>query len=214
MKKRNLYIVGAGGFGREMEGYLDRVLESERAWRVAGYLDDNPEALQGYPSDFKVLGSARNFEFQPRDLAIIAIATPDVKKAMVEAIRDRVELFTFVAPDAHIGKFSKIGKGCIIGPRVTIGPNASLGDAVFVNIGCMIGHDVKISDFCSFMANNIIAGGCKIGEGAYFASSVTVIPDRSICDRAFIGAGSVVVGNIKKRGTVFGNPARYLWHID
>ena len=31
MKKRNLYIVGAGDFGREMESYLDRVPESERA---------------------------------------------------------------------------------------------------------------------------------------------------------------------------------------
>jgi sugar O-acyltransferase (sialic acid O-acetyltransferase NeuD family) len=210
VKKRNLYIVGAGDFGREMESHLYRVPESERAWRVAGYLDDNPEALDGYPSDFKVLGSPRDFQFRTSDLAIVAIATPDAKKGMIEAIRDRVELFTFVSSDALIGKFTKIGKGCIIGPRVIIGPNVSLGDAVFVNSGSMIGHDVQISSFCSFMANNNIAGRCKIGEGAYFASTVTVIPDRSICDSAFIGAGSVVVGNIKKRGTVFGNPARYL----
>ena len=210
MKKRNLYIVGAGDFGREMESHLDRVPESERAWRVAGYLDDNPEALDGYPSDFKVLGSPRDFQFRTSDLAIVAIATPDVKRGMVEAIRDRVELFTYVSSDALIGKFTKIGKGCIIGPRVIIGPNVILGDAVFINSGSMIGHDVTVGSFSSFMANNNIAGRCRIGEAAYFASTVTVIPGRSICDGAFIGVGSVVIWNIKERRTVYGNPARYI----
>ena len=210
MKKRNLYIVGAGDFGREMESHLDRVPESERAWRVAGYLDDNPEALDGFPSDFEVLGSPRDFQFRTSDLAIVAIATPDVKRGIVEAIRDRVELFTFVSSDALIGKFTKIGIGCIIGPRVIIGPNVSLGDAVFVNSGSMIGHDVTVGSFSSFMANNNIAGRCRIGEAAYFASTVTVIPGRSICDGAFIGVGSVVIWNIKERRTVYGNPARYI----
>ena len=150
------------------------------------------------------------FLFESADLAIVAIATPAEKKKVFEALRGRVELLTFVSPEAIIGKFLKIGIGCIIGPQVIIGPNVVLGDGVFINSGSLIGHDVTISSFTSFMANNNIAGKCRIGEAAYFASSVTVIPECSICDGAFIGAGSVVVGNIKERRTVFGNPARYL----
>jgi sugar O-acyltransferase (sialic acid O-acetyltransferase NeuD family) len=208
--KRDLYIVGAGDFGRELESHLDTVPESERAWRIAGYLDDNPAALEGYPSDYGIVGSIGDFQFQSSDLAIVAIATPSQKRKVVEGVRGRVELLTFVSPDAIIGKFVKIGAGCIIGPHAIVGPNVILGDAVFINSGSMIGHDVTIGSFSSFMANNNIAGKCRIGEAAYFASTVTVIPGRSICDDAFIGVGSVVIDNIKERRTVYGNPARYM----
>ncbi len=210
VEKRDLYIVGAGDFGREMESHLDSVPETNRVWRIAGYLDDNPAALEGYPSDYEVVGSISDFQFQSSDLAIVAIATPGTKKKVVEGIRGRVELLTFVSPDAIIGKFVQIGTGCIIGPHVIVGTNVILGDAVFINSGSMIGHDVTIGSFSSFMANNNIAGKCRIGEAAYFASTVTVIPSRSICDGAFVGVGSVVISNIKERRTVFGNPARYI----
>jgi sugar O-acyltransferase (sialic acid O-acetyltransferase NeuD family) len=210
VKKRDLYIVGAGDFGRELESHLDRVPESERAWRIAGYLDDNPAALEGYPSDYGIVGSIGDFQFQSSDLAIVAIATPGAKRRVIEGVRGRVEFLTFVSPDAIIGKFVKIGTGCIIGPHVIVGTNVILGDAVFINSGSMIGHDVTIGSFSSFMANNNIAGRCRIGEAAYFASTVTVIPGRSICDGAFIGVGSVVIRNVKERRTVYGNPARYI----
>jgi sugar O-acyltransferase (sialic acid O-acetyltransferase NeuD family) len=208
--KRDLYIVGAGDFGRELESHLDGVPEKRRTWRIAGYLDDNPAALEGCPSDYRVLASISDFQFKPRDVAIVAIAAPRQKKRVVEAIRGRVELLTFISPDAIIGKFVKIGAGCIIGPRAIIGTNVILGDAVFINSGSMIGHDVTIGSFSSFMANNNIAGRCHIGDEVYFASTTTVIPGRSICAGAFIGAGSVVIRHIKEPRTVFGNPARYV----
>lgn len=210
MEKRRLYIVGAGDFGREMEAHLDSIPAGERDWQIAGYLDDNPASLDGYPSDFSVVGAIADFRFGTRDVALVAIASPAAKKKVFELLRGRVELLTFISPYALVGKFTRIGTGCIIGPRVVIGPNVLIGDAAFVNSGSMIGHDVTVGDFCSFMANNNIAGHCRIGEGTYCASSVTVIPGRTICDGAFIGAGSLVLRDIKERRTVFGNPAKYL----
>lgn len=210
MEKRSLYIVGGGDFGREMETHLDRLPECGRDWRIAGFLDDNPSSLEGYPSDYRVVGSVSDYQFQSGNLAIIAVATPNVKRSLFDSLRRKVKLFTFISPDAIIGKFTQIGEGCIIGPRVVIGPNVTLGDAVFVNSGSMIGHDVAIGSFSSLMANNNIAGNCRVGEEVYFASTVTVIPSLSICDGAFIGAGSVVIRDIKERRTVFGNPANYL----
>jgi len=208
--KRSLYIVGGGDFGREVETHLDRVPEGDRNWRIAGFLDDNPSSLEGYPSDYKVVGSVSDYQFQVGDLAIIAVATPKIKRGLFEILRRKVKLLTFISPDAIVGKFTKIGEGCILGPRVVIGPNVILGDGVCVNTGSMIGHDTAIGDFSSLMANNNIAGKCRVGEEVYFASTVTVIPSRSICDGALIGAGSVVIRDIKERRTVFGNPANYL----
>jgi sugar O-acyltransferase (sialic acid O-acetyltransferase NeuD family) len=207
---RRLFIVGAGGFGRELEGHLERVPAEQRKWEIAGFLDDDPAVLDGYPSSYGVVGPVKGFEFRTDDLAILAVAKPATKKAIFESLLPKVELFTFVAPDANIGKFVRIGRGCIIGPRVIIGPNVTIGDGVFVNSASMIGHDVTIGSYASFMANNNIAGNCKIGAQVYAASSVTVIPDRVVCDGAYIGAGSIVIQDIKERRTVFGNPAKYV----
>ncbi len=43
MKK--LLIVGAGGFGRELYVWASQHPDCGRAWTLAGFLDDNPEAL-------------------------------------------------------------------------------------------------------------------------------------------------------------------------
>lgn len=207
---RRLFIVGAGGFGRELEGHLEQAAPANRSWSIAGYLDDNPHALEGYPSDYEIVGPVSGFEFQQHDLAIVAVAKPSAKRAIFDAIAGRVELLTYVAPDANIGKFVRLGRGCIVGPRVVIGPNVTLGDGVFVNSGSMIGHDTTIGRYASFMANNNIAGGCTIGDEVFAASTVTIIPERSICDGAYLGAGSVVIQNVRERRTVFGNPAKYI----
>lgn len=208
MPRRRLLIAGAGDFGRELESHLGLVPESARDWELAGFLDDNPDALGDYPTDYKILGSISQCQFRSGDLAILAAAKPVTKRHIFDALRGKVDLFTFIAPDAIVSKFCRIGEGCIIGPRTLVGPNVTLGVGVFINTGTLIGHDVTIGDHSSFMANCNIAGHCKIGKEAYFASSITVIPGRSICDGAYIGAGSVVIQHIKRPGTVFGNPAR------
>jgi len=210
MVLRKLYIIGAGNFAREAECLLDLIPATQRDWKIEGFLCDLECGLNGHPSDYKVVGKIEDFVFKPGDLALMAIATPAGKEAVYEKLKDKVEFFTYCAPDAIIGKFTTIGKGCFIGPRAIIGPNVSLGDGVFVNSGTMIGHDVVIGAFSSLMANNNVAGHCKIGCGVFFASSVTVIPNRKICDGAFIGAGSVVIQHVKEKRTMFGNPAKYL----
>ena len=210
MSKRRLFIVGAGGFGREMEMHLSAIDESARQWQLAGFIDDNPEILTGYESDYSVVGNTHDFAFDKNDIALLAIATPTIKKAVFERLQSRVEFFTFISATAIISKFARIGRGCIMGPNTVIGPNVTFGDGVFLNTGSVVGHDVTVGSYTSFMANNNIAGGCTIGEEVYFASSVTMIPNRKICSGALIGAGSVVVRNVTRKQTVFGNPAKYL----
>lgn len=207
---RRLFIIGAGGFGRELESHLERVPPDQRPWEIAGFLDDDPSALGGHPSTYRVVAPIRGFGFRADDLAVLALAKPATKKAIFQSLADRVELLTYIAPDANIGKFVRVGRGCIIGPRVVIGPNVTLGDAVFVNSASMIGHDTVVGNYTSFMANNNIAGECRIGAEVFSASSVTVIPDRTVCDGAYIGAGSVVIQHVREPRTVFGNPAKYI----
>ena len=58
--KKRLFIIGAGGFGRELEMWILRdCLDKE--FEICGYLDDNPDALSGYPSKFTVLDSPLSY---------------------------------------------------------------------------------------------------------------------------------------------------------
>src|SRR5208337_5219805 len=106
---KRLFIIGAGGFGRELESWLDRIPEAAREWRIHGYLDDDPSALEGYPSEYAVVGKLDQYEFAAGDLAILGIANPNTKRAIVERLKGRVGFFTFIPPDALIGKGVRFG---------------------------------------------------------------------------------------------------------
>ena len=45
---KNLYIVGAGGFGREVYAWLLDLPECNFEWQIKGFLDDNLEAMDGF----------------------------------------------------------------------------------------------------------------------------------------------------------------------
>src|ERR1035437_472727 len=111
---RRLLIIGAGGLGRELESWLDLTPLESRDWRIYGYLDDNPDALCGFPSNYMVLAGLDSFDFAETDLAILALGDPSLKRQAVERLGGKVEFLTFVAPGALIGKHVNLGRGAVI----------------------------------------------------------------------------------------------------
>ena len=45
---KNVIIVGAGGFGREVYNYVEDCIKAGAQWQIKGLLDDNPHALDSY----------------------------------------------------------------------------------------------------------------------------------------------------------------------
>jgi len=212
-EKRNLYIIGAGDFGRVMEYWLDLIPESERDWRLAGFLHsyEGKSPLEDYPTSLSIAGDWQDFGFRDSDLCIMGISNPSWKRRVHERLKDKVEFMTFIHPAASLNRrFLQIGAGAVICPHCVLSTNVRAGACVTICIGTQIGHDVVLGDYSSLMGNVEIGGHAKIGEGAYVGSNATIIPHKSICPGAYIGAGSVVVRNVKDTTTRFGNPARPL----
>jgi sugar O-acyltransferase (sialic acid O-acetyltransferase NeuD family) len=205
---KNLYIVGAGDLGREIESWFDLYSPDKRQYKIAGYLDDNPQALNRYPSDYKILGTIENFVFKKNDWIILAVANPETKEKLYRKLVDRANFYTFIPKNAIIGKNVVLDKGSIILPNVIISTNVKIGKCVIINIGTQIGHDVIIDDFCSLMPNVDLGGGVHLGKKVYIGSNATIIPKISISENVKIGAGSIVINSIRKTQTVFGNPAK------
>ena len=207
MKKKRLYIIGAGGAGIEIESFLSSIPEAERDFEIAGFLDDNLSALDNIASDFKILDRISEFKFKKDDHIILSIINTEIKKRIYSQLKDKVSFFSYVDRRSFIGKYSEIGEGSIICPQSLISTNVIIGNFVFINSGSQIGHNTTVGDFTSIMSNVNIGGECKIGESAFFGTGSILIPGRSICSKAVIGAGAVVIRDIKTPSTYFGNPA-------
>lgn len=210
LSKRRLFIVGAGSFGRQIEHWLTLFPPQGRDWEIEGYLDDNREALDRVPSDYKIIGDTDSFEFDTSDLCVLAVADPHTKEKLYNKLKSRVTFYTYISPHAVIGKFTEIGEGSIIFYNSALTTNIKIGKCVFMSSGTYVGHDVQIGDFTTLMSRTNIGGGCIIGKRVYTGLGVIVIPQRKIHDNAKVGAGSVVIRNVKEATAVFGNPAKLI----
>ena len=206
--KKRLFILGAGGFGRELESWLQLMPEAKRDWQIAGYLDKNKQALDNFPSDYEIIGDEDSYQFGSGDLVALSIIEPKIKEAIYSKLKNKVRFFTYIAPGVVWGKHNQIGEGTIICPGCVISTNINLGKLVTINTSSQIGHDTSIADFCSIMANVDIGGGNKLGKRVFIGTNATIIPQREVSDDARIGSGSIVLRNIKEAKTVFGNPAK------
>jgi sugar O-acyltransferase (sialic acid O-acetyltransferase NeuD family) len=208
--KRNLYVIGAGDFGREMESLLELIPRNQRDWEIAGYLDDNLNALNGLSSDYEILNKIDDHRFSETDLAVLTVVKPQAKEKIYNRLKDKVRFYTYVFPNVIVFKYSHIGEGSIVVSNCVISNNVSIGKCVIINQGSQIGHDTFIGDFSSLMSSVDVGGRCHIGQKVYCGTGAVIIPGRKLGENAKIGAGSVVIHNIKDNSSVFGNPAKLI----
>lgn len=210
--KRNLYIIGASHFGREMESWLDLIPENKRDWEFKGFLHtcERISPLDGYPSGYSILGNWDDYPLSKNDYCIISVADCTWKEKIFNQLKDRTTFFTYIAPNVIIGKFNIIEEGCIICPNCVVTTNVCLGKCCTLNIGTQIGHDVKIGNFSSLMPGVDLGGHVNIGKKVFIGAKATIIPKIEVEDNSIIGVGSVVIRKVKGKTTVFGNPAKVL----
>lgn len=211
--KVKVYIIGASHLGREIESWTSYIPVEERDWELQGFLHSivGKDPLEDYPSDFSILGDWETFPFEENDRCIIGVSDPEWREHIFMSLKERVTIMSFIAHNVIIGKNTKIGEGTVICPNSMVSTNVNIGKACLINCGTNVGHDVELGDFCSLMANVDLGGGVKIGCKAFVGSGATVIPCRMIASNVKVGAGSVVIRNIKKEKiTVFGNPAKIM----
>ena len=58
---KGYYLIGAGGLSRELESWTTKS-EFSKNNELLGFIDDNSDVLEKYPSDYKILDSFFNGE--------------------------------------------------------------------------------------------------------------------------------------------------------
>jgi len=204
-----ILIVGAGGFGREVHAWASQHPRCGAAWRIAGFLDDDPEALGGLAPPAPRIGSVADYQPAGNERLICAIGDPATKRRVCESLRERGARFmSLVHPTVVLGADVDLGEGVILCPRVTLTANVRLGDFVAVNCHSSIGHDVAVGAWSTLSGHCDVTGAASLGEGAFLGSGARVLPGRSLGDWSKAGAGAVVLRSVARGQTVFGNPAQ------
>jgi len=209
--KYRLFIIGAGGFGREIESWISRIPEENCPWKFKGFIDDDP-SLEENANQIKYMGTT-DFPFLENDCVLMAIANPNIKEKLFQKMSGRVKFLTYIDPTAIIGMHAKIGEGCVICPNSIISANTVLGECVTVNLGSQVGHDAIIGSFSSLMGHVDIGGGSSIGTNCYMGTQSCLAPNVKLGNGITIGIGSVVINNIEEQGTYFGDPARKIFPL-
>ncbi len=202
-------VVGAGGAGREILSWALQVQQTD--WKIAGFLDANPDALVNTPFPYSVLGSPGTWQPSEDEVFIAALGNPATRLRVCSDLESRGARFlTIVHPSVILALSVEIGQGTVICPGVIIGANAKIGNSVLINLSATIGHDAVIGDGATVSCHCDIMGYARIGEGSFLGGHACILSRKRVGDGAIVGAGSVVVRNVAPRSTVMGVPAQVL----
>ena len=206
---RQLVIIGARGWGREVYDIAKACINSGLDIQVKGFLDDKADALDGYDNYPPILGPTETYEIQNDDIFICALGDVKYKKYYAKIILDKGgEFISLVHPTAILGNNASFGKGCVIGAYSNLSSDTRIGDFVTFSIKAGMGHDSCVGDYSHIGGLCNISGFVKIGDMVTVHPCCNILPHKTIGDGAVIGTGSVVLVNVKPNQTVFGNPAR------
>ncbi len=209
---KDIVIIGAGGLGREVAWLIEDINKNKREWNILGFVDDNMQkgkVVNGY----EVLGNIKLIEKAKGIYYTCAIADVRNRKRIVEKLENNLEIkaATLIHPSTYIDyTHTTLGEGCIVCAGSVISVNTKISRFNIVDWNCTIGHDVLCKDFVTLYPGVNISGYCTICECVEIGTGVKIIQKKMIGKNSIVGAGSVIIKDIKENVTVVGVPGKII----
>jgi sugar O-acyltransferase (sialic acid O-acetyltransferase NeuD family) len=210
----DLVIIGAGQCGREVYTWAAQCISAGAPWRIKGFLDAQPKALDAYCYEAGILGSPADYVIKENDVFVAALGNPITKKKCCSSIlRQGGRFINIIHPSANVGKNVRFGTGVVLGPFASVTSDVRIGSHVSVGALSNVAHDVVVGDYCQISSHCGLNGLVEVGEGVFLGSHACVIPKLKVGAWAYIGAGSIVVRCVAPGQKVFGNPAKVIGKV-
>ena len=197
---KELVIIGARGWGREVYNMLPNCIGYETEFTVKGFLDDKADALDGMPGYPSIISSVEDYQPQPNDVFVCALGDARWKRHYAELIMAKGGKFiNIIHETVVIERNSTIGNGCILCKQVFISCDSQIGDFVTMQPYCAIGHDSSIGNYCYLGGRVFTSGGAIIGESTEVHTNAIILPSVKVGNNCMVAAGSVVYREFCRR---------------
>lgn len=205
---KDIVIVGAGGFGREVAWLIEEINEKSEEWNIVGFVDDDTSIqgtlINGYP----VVGNIEWLQTKAY-YVVFAIGNPLIKRELVLKLKNSQNKYpTLIHPSVRMSRYVEIGEGNIICAGNILTVNISIGDHVIVNLDCTIGHDAVIKDYVTILPSVNISGYVVLEECVNVGTGTAIIQGKKIGKNTVLGASAVVVKDLPSNCTAVGSPAK------
>ena len=193
--------------------------------------------------DYKIYnGVTLGHDSVVEDYCIIGVPPRGKKESELETVIGNgahIRSHTVIYADNRIGEKFQTGNKVNIRESNKIGDNVSIGTLSVIEHHVLIGNNVRLHSQVFVPEFSVLEDGAWLGpnvvltnaryprspgvkeslkgplikKGAIIGANATILPGVVIGEKAFIGAGSVVIKDVPDGAVVFGNPTRKIGNI-
>jgi sugar O-acyltransferase (sialic acid O-acetyltransferase NeuD family) len=212
--KRDIVIVGNGGFAKEVAFLIEDINRQKETWNLLGYISESAGDIGDSHGKYIIYNSDDWLEETSEEINVVfGIGAPKIVNAVSSKLMKNKNLtFPNIFHPTTIRDVDRVkfGAGNIVCAGVIFTTDIVVGSFNVFNLSCTVGHDVKIGDCNVFNPTVNISGGVHVKNNVLIGTGAQILQNLSICDESIVGAGAVVVKNIKETGIYAGIPARKL----
>lgn len=201
-----LLVIGAGGHSKVL---IETVRDIYPSCRVVLADQDNSRCMKRLLDDVEIL-YMEGWSELPRNFHI-AIGRNDVRKKLAsEGLSQDKQYFTVIHKAACVSGSARVGDGSFIAALSIVAAESVIGEGCIINHGAVVDHDCDIGAFSHIAPNVTLGGGVYIGDRCMVGAGAVILPQIKVGHNVIIGAGAVVTCDIESNRTVVGIPARCL----
>lgn len=210
---QDLVLAGAGGCMRELIWQIQELNKVCPTWKIVGFVDFRKPEDEVYVGNQHIpyLGADEVIIKSDQELNVaICVGSPALRKKIALKYQENknVRFPNLILSNTYVCEDVEMGQGCIISMDARISTNVKLGDFVFMNTGSMICHDGELKDFVTLSPDVKLAGNVLIEAESEIGLGAKIIQGITVTNNVIVGAGAVVVRDIKESCTAVGVPAK------
>ena len=198
-----LIIIGAGGHGKVIAD-----IAKLNGYKEIYFLDD--DINKQFNGKYKVVGTLNDIGKYLNDYDFfVGIGDNQIRKTITKRLNElNIELPVLIHPSAIIDETVSIQPGTVVMANVVINADSKIGIGCIINTSSSVDHDCLINDYAHISPGVHIAGNVHIGEDVWIGTGAAIINNTNIYKDCIIGAGGVVIYDIKEKGIFVGCPIR------
>ena len=201
---RDLFIVGAGGLGREAAWTVERInaASQQPLCHLIGFAADDPAKATGNFEGYTMLGSVEKAsKDHPGASVFIAIGDNAIRRKVYAQLRGH-DFPAMIDPSAQVSPTTEFKQGTYIACEAVVSVGTEIGKFVIINARAGVGHDSVVGDFSNVAPGVSLSGHTTLGQDVFMGTNSCTAPGRKVGDGATVACGTPVLKDVEPGSTL------------